>query len=178
MDQRLIFSLAELPAKTSPSLGCEPESLESVEDLRSSFYDWLESYGLGGSSGKTSPAFCRRTEDGRWELLSGGWRNSGMGSPGECWTLSMSEWTDTLVPSPSDAGVSSLSDILVATRDVQQRFYLSRRACEKILRRAEKRGKKLPALLDSALRASAGLGPNDPIPKVKASDAETDEETE
>jgi len=67
----------------------------------------------------------------------------------------MSEWTDTLVPSPSAAGVSSLSDILVATRDVPQRFYLSRRACEGILRRAEKRGKALPPLLLEALRSAA-----------------------
>ena len=147
-----MFSSAELPAKTLASPGSEPESLESVEDLRLSFYGWLESCGLGGSSGKTSPAFCRRTEDGRWEPLSGGWRNSGMGSPGECWTLSMSEWTDTLVPSPSAAGVSLLSDILVETRDVPAKFYLSQRACEGILRRAEKRGKALPPMLEAALR--------------------------
>lgn len=75
-----------------------------------------------------------------------------MGSLGECWTLSMSEWTDTLVPSPSAAGVSLLSDILVETRDVPAKFYLSQRACEGILRRAEKRGKALPPMLEAALR--------------------------
>jgi hypothetical protein len=147
-----MFSSAELHARTSASPGSELESEESVEGSPLTSYDWLKAYGLVGSSGKTSPVSCRRTEDGRWELLSGGWRNSGMGSPGECWTLSMSEWTDTLVPSPSDAGVSSLSDILVETRDVPQRFYLSRRACEGILRLAEKRGKVLPPLLLEALR--------------------------
>ena len=156
---QLTFWSEERPASPSASPGSEPESLESVEDLRLSFYAWLESCGLGGSSGKTSPASCRRTEDGRWEPLSGGWRNSGMGSPGECWTLSTSEWTDTLVPSPSAAGVSSLSDILVETRDVPGKFYLSRRACEGILRRAEKRGKTLPEHLARALRAVADSAP-------------------
>jgi hypothetical protein len=78
-----------------------------------------------------------------------------MGSPGECWTLSTSEWTDTLVPSLRDGVVSSLSDILVETRDVPGKFYLSRKACEGILRRAEKRGKALPPLLLEALRYAA-----------------------
>jgi hypothetical protein len=42
------------------------------------------------------------------------------------------------------------------TGAVPQRFYLSPKACAGILRRAEKRGKELPAALDRALRAVAG----------------------
>ena len=79
---------------------------------------------------------------------SGRWANSGMGGPTEFWTLSTSEW-------PSDAVVCSLSDTL-ETGAVPQRFYLSPKACAGILRRAEKRGKELPAALDRALRAVAG----------------------
>ncbi len=178
MGQVSIFSSVELPAKTSPWPDSEPESTAHAEASPSTSYDWLKACGLVGSSGKTSPVSCHRTTEGRLEPSSGGWKNSGMGGPTGSWTLSTSEWTDTLVPFPSDGGVSSLSDVLEEIGSVPDRYFLSRRACEGILRRAEKRGKKLPALLESALRASAGLGPNDPIPKVKASDAETDEETE
>jgi hypothetical protein len=74
-----------------------------------------------------------------------------MASHGGCWTLNMCEWTDTLTPSHSDGSVCSLSDVLEETQLVPQRFYLSQRACEGILRRAEKRGKELPPLLLEAL---------------------------
>jgi hypothetical protein len=65
----------------------------------------------------------------------------------------MCEWTDTLVPSHSDGSVCSLSDVLEETPRVPQRFYLSQRACEGILRRAERRGKELPPMLEQALRS-------------------------
>jgi hypothetical protein len=45
-----------------------------------------------------------------------------------------------------------LSDVL-ETQNVQEKYYLSARACEGILRRAEKRGKKLPEALREALEA-------------------------
>lgn len=66
----------------------------------------------------------------------------------------MSEWTHTLVPSRSDGVVSSLSDVL-ETSAVPQRYYLSPKACRGILRRAGKRRRNLPPLLDQALRAVA-----------------------
>jgi hypothetical protein len=68
-----------------------------------------------------------------------------MGSPTEFLTLSTSEW-------PNDAAVCSLSDVL-ETGVVPQRFFLSATACQGILRRAEKRGKKLPEQLERALAA-------------------------
>jgi hypothetical protein len=71
-----------------------------------------------------------------------------MGSPTEFWTLSISEW-------PKDAAVCSLSDVL-ETGDVPQRFFLSAKACQGILRRAEKRGKELPSALRMALVIAAG----------------------
>jgi hypothetical protein len=70
-----------------------------------------------------------------------------MGSPTGFLTLNTSEF-------PSDAAVCSLSDIL-ETGDVPQRFFLSATACRGILRRAEKRGKKLPPQLAHALKAVA-----------------------
>jgi hypothetical protein len=69
----------------------------------------------------------------------------------------MCEWTDTLVPSPSDDGVCSLSHVLEDSRDVPERFYLSQKACAGILRRAERRGKTLPPLLLEALKSRAAF---------------------
>ena len=50
--------------------------------------------------------------------------------------------------SPKDADACLLSDILMEITDVQPRFYLSQKACRGILRRATRRGKTLPPLLD------------------------------
>ena len=52
--------------------------------------------------------------------------------------------------SPSVAVESTLSQILEA--DVPEKYYLSARACEGILRRASRRGKKLPEILEMALK--------------------------
>jgi hypothetical protein len=54
----------------------------------------------------------------------------------------------------SAAVASSLSDIL-ETGDIPQRFFLSETACRGILRRAEKRGKKMPQPLHLALQTVA-----------------------
>ena len=81
-----------------------------------------------------------------------------MGSDIECWTLNTSEHADTLGPSRNGGGVCSLSDIL-ETGDLPQRFYLTAKACQGILRRAEKRGKVLPPPLARALAAVADSGP-------------------
>ena len=51
--------------------------------------------------------------------------------------------------SPSGAVESTLSSILLA--NVPERYYLSAKACEGILRRAERRGKELPPMLKIAL---------------------------
>jgi hypothetical protein len=47
-----------------------------------------------------------------------------------------------------------LSDVL-ETGALPQRFFLSATACQGILRRAEKRGKKLPEQLERALVAAS-----------------------
>ena len=115
----------------------------------SNFAGLLADCGLGGSSGKTSPASCRRTADGTLEPSSGRWRNSGMVAPGEFWTLSSSEC-------PSAAVASSLSDIL-ETGAVPRRYFLSAKACAGILRRAAKRARALPPLLRMALEHVARM---------------------
>jgi hypothetical protein len=53
---------------------------------------------------------------------------------------------------PKDEGVYSSLRSVLETQPVLPKFYLSARACEGILRRAERRGKTLPEALDKALR--------------------------
>jgi hypothetical protein len=77
-----------------------------------------------------------------------------MGSPTEFWTLNGLE-------SPSDVAVCSLSHTL-EIGDVQQRYFLSAKACAGILRRAERRGKELPPALKASLEMSAANGPREP----------------
>ena len=108
-----------------------------------------------GSSGKTSPASCHLREDETLEPSSGRWKNSGMGTHGECWTLSLPEHPYFPAPFLSDDGVCSLSEIL-ETGDVPRRYYLSQKACAGILRRAARKSRPLPDLLKRALEAVAG----------------------
>ena len=57
---------------------------------------------------------------------------------------------------PSAARESTLWQILQA--DAPEKYYLSARACEGILRRAERRGKALPPMLREALEEAVALG--------------------
>lgn len=76
----------------------------------------------------------------RWEICSP--------SPGE-------SWMPNTGVSPRDAAVSFLSQILEDS--APERFFLTRKACRGILRRARVRGKRLPGPLYWALRIQAGL---------------------
>lgn len=56
---------------------------------------------------------------------------------------------------PREENVSLLSQILEV--NVPQKYYLSARACQGILNRASRRGKKLPELLEAALLETIDL---------------------
>lgn len=56
---------------------------------------------------------------------------------------------------PNVENVSILSSVLEV--EVPEKYYLSPKACSGTLRRAEKRGKKLPPLLEAVLKAQASL---------------------
>ena len=71
-------------------------------------------------------------------------RNGGLF--GGCLTLNGLEW-------PNDAAVCSLSAVLEPT--CAPKYFLSARACQGIIRRSERRGKKLPAHLEEALQVVA-----------------------
>lgn len=84
--------------------------------------------------------------------------SSGIMSRGECWTLSMSEWTASPEQSPSEGGVCSLSDIL-EIGPIPLRYFLSREVCLGILRRSDARGVELPRVLRKTLERQAESQP-------------------
>ena len=141
-------------ARLSLSPENEQDWMTRVATSRLSLLDLLIELGPLGWFGRTCPAFCRLTADGRLEPSSTCWSNAGMGSPTGFLTLDISEY-------PSDGAASSLSDVL-ETGELPQRYYLTGRACRGILRRAEKRGKELPEALKSALLVVASQTPLPP----------------
>ena len=147
MSGHLTFLLAAPPAKTFLLRGSARAWTGIVVTYRSNTCDWLIEHAPAGWSGKTSPVSCPSTPEGRLAPSSGRWANSGMGSPTAFFTLNTSEFH-------SAAAVCSLSDIL-ETGDLPQRYYLSATACRGILRRAVKRGRELPRLLQMALERVA-----------------------
>lgn len=62
---------------------------------------------------------------------------------GDCLTLNIGEC-------PSEGSESTLSEVLEVI--VPQKYYLSRTACDGILRRAERRGRTLDEILTQALK--------------------------
>lgn len=71
---------------------------------------------------------------------------------GPCSTLNFSEYHNAGAECSHLPALPCLADILETGR-IQDKYYLSARACAGILRRAEKRGKQLPPALRIALEA-------------------------
>lgn len=98
------------------------------------------------SQTRTPPTFhYLQKENGLW--LTAGWGMDGP-SPTEFSMLSFGEC-------PSVAVESRLSQILEDTP--HQKYRLSAKACAGVLRRADRRGKKLPPELEAALLAQSGV---------------------
>ena len=150
--QQLNLFAQEHPARPSQSPDYERDWMTRVATLPSFSLACFNAIAPDGWYGRTCPASCQIKPE-RLEPSSEGWRNSGMGSPTEFWTLNTLEL-------PSAAVASSLSDIL-ETGNIPQRYFLSATACKGILRRAEKRGKDLPPTLRQALQAVAEVS-NEP----------------
>ena len=141
-----ISSSADHPARHSQSPDSERDWTTLVATSCLPIWQLLRSIAPVGSSGKMFRGFSVRTTDGISEPSSEGWGNAGMGTPTEFWTLNLSEHASFPSPFPNGDAVCSLSDIL-ETGDVPRRFFLTVKACQGILRRAEKRGKELPIAL-------------------------------
>lgn len=151
---QLTFLSVEHPANPSRSRDFAKDLLTHAATSCSPILPSLDAISPAGWFGRTSPASCLPTEEGTLEPLSEGWKNAGIMRLGECLTLNMSEWTGMDGQSLKDEGVCSLSDIL-ETGDVPLRYYLSAKACQGILRRAEARKKVLPEMLRQALEHRA-----------------------
>lgn len=156
MSDQLTFLSEAPPANRSRSQESASDWTIRAATSRLNTWPWLNAFSPAGWSGRMSPASCRMIAGERWEPSSPSWGNSGIGGPTECLTLNIAEWAVSDALSPNAAAVCSLSDILETT-PVPQRYYLTAKACAGILRRAEKRGKDLPPLLQRALAAVAGL---------------------
>ena len=103
----------------------------------------LEPSSKRSAKSKTDQCQCLSLQSGigqekSWEMITP--------LPGDSLMLSFGEY-------PREENVSTLSQILMA--GVQEKYYLSPKACLGILRRASIRGKVLPPLLEQALKMQA-----------------------
>ena len=154
-------SPAERRARTSRSRGrgkAWRREAAPAAPLPSTLRDFVVSYNLDGSYGRTCREYLPATEGATSRTLSARLGNAGILLPTGLWTLNGCEWTGCPEPSPSGgeefgSSVCGLSDILETVGEYLRRYCLSLRACEGILRRAASRGKDLPARLKAALVA-------------------------
>ena len=143
--QLMLFAEEHL-VSLSPSQDCEKDLATTEAILRSRFAEWLISCDPNTSSGKTLPVVCHPMEDGTLVPSQGRWQNSGIHSDGVCLTHNTSE-------SPKEGVESFLLDVLQDSQSTSDKYCLSQKAAEGILRRAKRRGKTLPETLETALRS-------------------------
>ena len=167
---QLTCSSAEPPARATLLPGFEEALPIPAATSRLSLSAWLIAQGYDGRSGKTCLVSCPA---GPEKILPASYRFCADGkstSPrvagekvvlssrlpdvsawlGEYLTLSTPEFPNFQGQSRKEGDVSSLSDILIRG-SIPQRYYLTARCAEGILRRAERRGKPLPPVLKEAL---------------------------
>ncbi len=154
--EQLTFLSEEPLASRLASPGLEADWVMTVVTWHSNISALLIANAPDGWYGRTSPVSCHRMTDGTLVPSLEGWQNSGMGSHTAFSTLNTSEFH-------SDAAACSLSDIL-ETGVPPQRFFLSATACQGILRRSDRRGKKIPQALEQALLLVADKAPIGNIP--------------
>ena len=130
------------PASPSVSQEHGQDSTGRADSCGSMFGQYVKSV-RDGSSGRTSPGRCHQAEGRISDACSSPWMTSGMVSHGGYWTRNTSEW-------PSGAVVSTLSEALETS--VPGKYSLNAKACDGIIRRAEKRGKSLPDGCEEALK--------------------------
>ena len=134
------------------------KAAEPAAPLPSTLRDFVVSYNLDGSYGRTCREFSPATEGATSRTSSARLGNAGILLPTGLWTLNGCEWTGC--PEQFRSGdvefgssVCGLSDILETVGEHLRKYCLSLKACAGILRRAASRGKDLPARLKAALLA-------------------------
>lgn len=151
----LISLLEEAHAKASVSPDSAKDSMTSDLVLRSRMSELLtkcaQKCGFGKTSqGRSAPTTGRISDPSSPRLMTSGILCLGLFS-----TRNISEWR-------KGGAACLLSDCLEPTGSVAPRYYLSPKACAGILRRAEKRGKEIPAPLKAALETVAYREPSAP----------------
>lgn len=144
---QLDFWSGELPVNHSPLLDLGKDLQTQEETWHLPMLEFLTTLDPSGSFGKMCQVSLVAGGGETLAASSVRWAKSGMGGPTGCLMLNTLE-------SPKDADECLLSDIL-ETGNLPQKYYLSPTACEGILRRAKKRGKELPILLQTALEHCA-----------------------
>lgn len=138
VEQEKILDHASWCGKTSPELSAQTKEQTSEQSCKK----------RSVSSAKKSPLFLCLTKAGLWQDAST--VRGGIGpSLGEFLTLSFGEY-------PSVDAESHLSQILEDSP--HPKYSLSAKACQGIIRRAERRGKPLPDLLRTVLEKQAQGG--------------------
>ena len=148
-----IFSAAVSPAKTSPSPGNDEDSQVDALACSLSSPESRTLFNPAGFSSRTFPVSSLAKAVGTSESCLERWPTSGTAWPGGFSTAVTSECRS------GEDGCSSLepalTEILEPPQSVPARYSLSARAARGILRRADKRGRTLPAHLWAALQAVA-----------------------
>jgi site-specific DNA-cytosine methylase len=146
-DIRSIALRPAFPARMSRSRAKEQDLPAHVQDSFTSLRESLSRFDPLGFCSRMFPDFSVLTREETLQKSSAfSWSSAGMGFRGASLTASFSE-------SPRDAAVSTLSDVLES--HAPQRFFLSPKAAQGILRRAKKRGRTLPRRLQEALESLA-----------------------
>lgn len=154
--RQLTLFAADSHAKIYRWLDAAQDWLENGQDCGLSSIALLQTLSRDGLLSRMSPAFYPQMAERILPSSFAGWSNAGMASPGGYLTLNISEW-------PSAAAVCSLSEVLET--DVPHKFFLSARAAQGILRRAERRGRDLPQSLAAALTELAERDLQEPMLK-------------
>ena len=170
--QQLTFLWAEPPARHSAPPESAAASPTTGETSALSSAAWQTISAPSGCCGKTSPeSYLRQIMrlDASWALFAELTPPSSLqgeegSTPIAVWCPDQKEpWhggcltpNGTEYPSDENVCLSWLWQVL-ETGPVPTRYYLSANACQGILRRAAKRGKKLPEMLEAALRARIGI---------------------
>lgn len=128
----------------------EPEADSPSHSL--TFWTDTEMSPNDGSFSKTFKGFSLHMGEEIWRRSSVRWGTSGMGGPIDAWTGATSMCRSA--GSVCSSSHTRLQDILIS--EAPARFLLSGRAAAGILRRASKRGRRLPPVLEEALLALTG----------------------
>lgn len=144
---QLTFLSVGSPARTYQWPEDARALMESAPGSGFNLLELLQNLARDGYLLKMSPVFYLATKGETLGSFSEGWSTGGIAWPGGYLTVNTSEF-------PNDAGACSLWDILET--DVPPKYYLSRKACRGILRRAALRETELPEPLMKSLQAVAG----------------------